>query len=106
MVLRLRRLPCGKPLAFRQDCNSFCGCAAEAKPHLYYELTESQRLSARVAAKPQEQNPEAFRKNKTPEAFCTGGGEVALARTKPQRLSTRQGQSSKPIASGGDTDQD
>jgi len=42
------------------------------------ELTESQRLSAREAAKPQEQNPEAFRK------------------TKPQRLSARE--AAKPLS--------
>ena len=51
--MRLCRVPCGKPLAFRQGDNSFGGSAArgEASP-LLMERTESQRLSARDAAKP------------------------------------------------------
>jgi len=34
-ILRLCRLPCGKPPAFRQASDFFSGYAAEAKPLLF-----------------------------------------------------------------------
>ena len=70
--MRLCRFPCGMSLAFRQGCDLFAATPPRRSLICINELTESQRLSAREAAKPQEQNPEAFRK------------------TKPQRLSARE----------------
>jgi Amidohydrolase len=53
--LRLGRAPCGKPLAFRIASKLSCGSAAlEAQPQRQALPTESQRLSARTAAKPQD----------------------------------------------------
>jgi len=52
--MRLGRFPCGKPLAFRQAFSSSAAMPPEAKPLLLeVSRTESQRLSAREAAKPQ-----------------------------------------------------
>jgi len=50
------------------------------------ELAESQKLSAREAAKPlsARTKPRGFPQDKTSEAFCTGGGEAVLRGTKPQ----------------------
>jgi len=54
-LLRLRRLPCGKPLAFRRDYKiveaSPPGGGA-ANPETF--TSESQRLSAREAAEPRQ----------------------------------------------------
>ena len=65
MVLRLGRLPCGKPLAFRQARDCFGGYAAEAKPLSLKRQTESRRLSARAAAKPRPEFHFVIRSSKT-----------------------------------------
>ena len=53
-LARLCRLPCGKPLAFRHACDFVGGYAARGEASPGYKLpTESRRLSAREAAKPQ-----------------------------------------------------
>ena len=54
--MRLCRLPCGKPPAFRQAGNSLGGYAAPRRSLSFVKWrTESRRLSAREAAQPQEQ---------------------------------------------------
>ena len=51
---RLCRLPCGMPLAFRQATDSFGGYAARGEASRFSKVRpESQRHSAREAAKPQ-----------------------------------------------------
>jgi hypothetical protein len=54
LVLRLCRLPSGKPLAFRPPTRKLRGSASGGEAaKTFAELTESQRLSAREAAQPQ-----------------------------------------------------
>jgi len=55
VAMRLCRLPCGKPQAFRQARNYFFGYAARG-----------------------EASPEFLRTNGKPEAFRTGGGKAAI----------------------------
>jgi hypothetical protein len=53
--MRLRRLMCGKPLAFReasQPASRLCLEAHEAQPQTTKSVTERQSLSAHQAAKP------------------------------------------------------